>query len=188
MSITIPGELEWLGWIAGSDWPDGDEDKMWEIAGAWRKAATDIRDLLPDLAAAKRATIEAYPWGDGVEAIGKALDELDHGPESLARLADVLDMVADSADALATEIQYTKILIISGLAMLAVEIAAVWAFPPTAPLAQAALIAAGRAAIRLLGQRAVTAVARFTAKTGIAAITKFTARSCPAPSTVLSAT
>uniref|UniRef100_UPI000B1B9400 WXG100-like domain-containing protein n=1 Tax=Nocardia altamirensis TaxID=472158 RepID=UPI000B1B9400 len=176
MSITIPSELEWLGWIAGSDWPDGDEDKMWAIAADWRKAAADIRDLLPDLAAAQKATIDSYPWGVGVEAITASLDKLDHGPESLRQLADVLDMVAESADALAAEIQYTKILVISSLAMLAVEIIAAWAFPPTAPLVEAAAIAATRLAVRLLGQRAVSAIARFAAKTGIAAVAKFTAK------------
>ncbi|QVI20970.1 hypothetical protein KHQ06_33705 [Nocardia tengchongensis] len=176
MSITIPGELEWLGWIAGSDWPDGDEDKMWGIGGDWRTAATDLRDLLPELRSARQATIAAYPWGDGLDAMVKALDQLDHGPESLEHLAEILDAVAESADGLGTEIEYTKILIISSLAMLAVEIAAAWLFPPTAPLAETLAIGATRVAVRLLGERAVSAIARFAAKTGLAALTKFAAK------------
>ncbi|MEV6768369.1 hypothetical protein AB0N05_07010, partial [Nocardia sp. NPDC051030] len=186
MSINIPGELEWLGWIAGSDWPDGDEDKMWEIGGDWRTAAAELRQLLPDLRAAKRATIGAYPWGDGIEAMTKALDKLEYGPESLEHLAEILDYVAESADGLATEIEYTKILIISSLGMLAVEIAAAWLFPPTAPLAETLAVAATRVAVRLLGERAVSAIARFAAKTGIAALTKFAAKHV-AFSTVLGA-
>ncbi|WP_446430538.1 WXG100-like domain-containing protein, partial [Nocardia colli] len=176
MSITIPSELQWLGWIAGSDWPDGDEDKMWAIAADWRQAAADIRALLPDLAAARKATIEAYPWGDGVEEMTAALDKLDRGPESLEQLAEILDYVVESADALGTEIEYTKILVISSLAMLAFEIAAAWFFPPTAPLVEAAAIGVTRVAVRLLGQRAVSAIARFAAKTGLAALAKFTAK------------
>ncbi|MEU1428736.1 hypothetical protein ABZ412_16825 [Nocardia sp. NPDC005746] len=176
MSIDIPGELEWLGWVAGSDWPDGDEDDMWGIAGDWRTAATELRELLPDLRAAKTATIDAYPWGDGLEAMTKALDALDHGPESLEHLAEILDAVAESADGLGTEIEYTKILIISSLAMLAVEIAAAWLFPPTAPLSEALAIGATRVAVRLLGERAVSAIARFAAKTGVAALTRFAAK------------
>lgn len=186
MSIDIPGELQWLGWIAGSDWPDGDEDKMWAIGDDWRTAAAELRDLLPDLRAAKKATIDAYPWGDGVEAMTKALDQLDHGPESLEHLAEILDFVAESADGLGTEIEYTKTLIISSLGMLAVEIAAAWLFPPTAPLAEALAVAATRVAVRLLGERAVSAIARFAAKTGIAALTKFAAKHM-AFSTVLGA-
>ncbi|WP_433576753.1 hypothetical protein [Nocardia brasiliensis] len=176
MSITLPSELHWLGWIAGSDWPDGDEDKMWAIAADWRGAAREIRELLPDLASAEHATIRAYPWGEGIEAMTAALGELAHGPQSLEQLADILEQVAESADALGTEIEYTKILVISSLAMLAFEIAAAWVFPPTAPLVEAAAIGITRLAVRLLGQRAVSAIARFAAKTGLAALAKFSAK------------
>ncbi|MGW4842797.1 WXG100-like domain-containing protein [Nocardia brasiliensis] len=176
MSITLPSELHWLGWVAGSDWPDGDEDKMWAIAADWRGAAHGIRELLPDLASAERATVRAYPWGEGIEAMTTALGELVHGPESLTQLADILEQVAESADALGTEIEYTKILVISSLAMLAFEIAAAWVFPPTAPLVEAAAIGVTRLAVRLLGQRAVSAIARFAAKNGLAALAKFSAK------------
>ncbi|AFU05413.1 hypothetical protein [Nocardia brasiliensis] len=176
MSITLPSELHWLGWVAGSDWPDGDEDKMWAIAADWRGAAREIRRLLPDLASAEHATIRAYPWGEGIEAMTAALGELAHGPESLEQLADILEQVAESADALGAEIEYTKILVISSLAMLAFEIAAAWVFPPTAPLVEAAAIGVTRLAVRLLGQRAVSAIARFAAKTGLAALAKFSAK------------
>ncbi|WP_432279211.1 hypothetical protein, partial [Nocardia brasiliensis] len=176
MSITLPSELHWLGWVAGSDWPDGDEDKMRAIAADWRHAAHGIRELLPDLASAERATIRAYPWGEGIEAMTAAVGELAHGPESLEQLADILEQVAESADALGTEIEYTKILVISSLAMLAFEIAAAWVFPPTAPLVEAAAIGVTRLAVRLLGQRAVSAIARFAAKTGLAALAKFSAK------------
>ncbi|MGX1762804.1 WXG100-like domain-containing protein, partial [Streptomyces lydicus] len=97
-------------------------------------------------------------------------------PESLEQLAGILEQVAESADALGTEIEYTKILVISSLAMLAFEIAAAWAFPPTAPLVEAAAIGVTRLAVRLLGQRAVSAIARFAAKTGLAALAEFSAK------------
>ncbi|GAA5082048.1 hypothetical protein [Nocardia iowensis] len=176
MSISIPGELEWLGWVAGSDWPDGDEDKMWEIAEAWRTASAQLRDLLPDLAAASNATVAAYPWGAGVDAVRTALKKLEHGDASIERLAEILTQVADSADALGTEIEYTKILVITSIAMLAVEIAAAWLFPPTAPLVEAAAIGLTRVAVRLLGERAVSAIARYAAELGIAAVARFTAK------------
>ncbi|AYF75205.1 hypothetical protein D7D52_16535 [Nocardia yunnanensis] len=176
MSIDIPGELAWLDWVAGSAWPEGDEDDMWGIGDDWRSAAAELRTLLPELRAAEQATIDAYPWGDGLDAMISALDRLDHGPESLEHLADLLDSVAESADGLGTEIQYTKILVLSSLAMLAAEIAAAWLFPPTAPLSESVAIATTRVAVRLLGERAVTAIARFAAKTGLAALAKFAAK------------
>ncbi|MFB8004592.1 hypothetical protein [Nocardia sp. NPDC056000] len=163
-----------LGWVAGSDWPEGDEDRMWAIGADWRTAAAEIRDLLDAVTTAKYATLAAYPWGEGIEAIAESLDQLEHGPRSLEEFAGILDTVADGADALGTEIEYTKILVISSLAMLAIEIAAAWVFPPTAPAVEAVAIATTRVAIRQLAGRAISEIARETLKLAVAALTKFT--------------
>ncbi|MEV6070849.1 hypothetical protein AB0L82_30265 [Nocardia sp. NPDC052001] len=163
-----------LGWVAGSDWPEGDEDRMWAIGADWRTAAAEIRDLLDAVATAKYATLAAYPWGEGIEAIAKSLDQLEHGPRSLEEFARILDTVADGADALGTEIEYTKILVISSLAMLAIEIAAAWVFPPTAPAVEAVAVATTRVAIRRLAGRAISEIARETLKLAVAALTRFT--------------
>ncbi|BEK87020.1 hypothetical protein [Nocardia seriolae] len=186
MSIDIPGELQWLGWVAGSAWPQGDEDAMWGIAADWGAAARQLRDLLPELEAAKKATVAAYPWGDGLDAMVAALDKLDSGPQSIEALADILDQVAEAADGLGTEIEYTKIMMLSALAMLAVEIALAWLFPPTAPAEEAAATVATRIAVRILGERAVSAIARYAGKLGIAALARFLAKHV-AMSTVLGA-
>ncbi|MGW4122674.1 WXG100-like domain-containing protein [Nocardia sp. NPDC004711] len=176
MSIDIPGELQWLGWVAGSAWPQGDEDAMWDIASEWSTAARQLRDLIPELEAAKKATIAAYPWGDGVEAMVTALNNLDSGPQSFQALADILDQVSEAADGLGTEIEYTKIMILSSLGMLAVEIALAWCFPPTAPAEEAAATLITRTAVRLLGERAVSAIARYAEKLGVAALARFLAK------------
>ncbi|GAB2556879.1 WXG100-like domain-containing protein [Nocardia heshunensis] len=176
MSIDIPGELQWLGWVAGSAWPQGDEDKMWGIAEDWRHAARQLRDLLPELEAAKQATEDAYPWGDGLEAMTSALNKLDSGPQSFEALAEILDQVAGAADGLGTEIEYTKIMVLSSLAMLAVEIALAWCFPPTAPAEEAAATVWTRLAVRLLGERAVSAIARYAEQLGVAAVARFLAK------------
>ncbi|RDI64533.1 hypothetical protein DFR76_108366 [Nocardia pseudobrasiliensis] len=174
--MDLPAELRWLGWVAGSAWPEGDEDRMWAVAADWRKAAAELRDLLPDLAAARRQTIAAYPWGEGREAMVASLDKLGSGPQSIHHLAEILDQVAESADGVGTEIQYTKWLIISTLGLLAVEIAAAWVFPPTAPAVEAAATVATRMAIRLLGERAVSFIARYAARFGEHALVKFLAQ------------
>ncbi|MFE3260801.1 hypothetical protein [Nocardia sp. NPDC059229] len=176
MSIDIPGELQWLGWVAGSAWPQGDEDAMWDIASDWSTAARHLRDLIPELEAAKKATIAAYPWGDGLEAMVTALNNLDSGPQSFQALADILDQVSEAADGLGTEIEYTKIMILSSLGMLAVEIALAWCFPPTAPAEEAAATLITRTAVRLLGERAVSAIARYAEKLGVAALARFLAK------------
>ncbi|WP_433561956.1 hypothetical protein ACQP1O_31075 [Nocardia sp. CA-151230] len=176
MSIDIPGELQWLGWVAGSAWPQGDEDAMWDIASDWSAAARQLRDLMPELEAAKKATIAAYPWGDGLEAMVTALNNLDSGPQSFQALADILDQVSEAADGLGTEIEYTKIMILTSLGMLAVEIALAWCFPPTAPAEEAAATLVTRVAVRILGERAVSAIASYAAKLGVAALARFLAK------------
>ncbi len=149
---------------------------MWGVASDWRTAASELRKLLPDLRVAADATIEAYPWGEGITTIRKRLHELESGDKSIAHLAEILDHVADSADGQGTEIEYTKVMIITSLAMLAGEIAACWLFPPTAPLEEAAATAATQVGLRFLRQRAMAAIERYAAKLGMAAVVRFAAR------------
>lgn len=159
---------------------------MRAIADDWRTAARELRDLLPDLTAASDATVAAYPWGEGVEAMTRALDKLEHGDRSVEHLAGILDQVAEAADAMAAEIEYTKIMIIGSLGMLAVEIAAAWSFPPTAWATQAMATAATRWGIRILAERALSTIRSVVLRRLLGALLKFTAEHV-ALSTVLGA-
>ncbi|MBF6211566.1 hypothetical protein IU433_17320 [Nocardia puris] len=159
----IPGYLAWLEWVAGSEWPHGDEDGMWALADAWKAAAEELREIADDLDAAKSASLDAYPNGDGGEEMRKLFDSLRSGPQSLEVLAANLERIAGSADSVGTEIDYAKLLMITSLALLALEIALAWIFPPTAPAVQAAAITVTRMGIRAIATRLMTAVARWAA-------------------------
>lgn len=37
--MELPGSLEWLGWLVGMEWPEGNEDQMRALAQDWRTAA-----------------------------------------------------------------------------------------------------------------------------------------------------
>ncbi|WP_329415596.1 hypothetical protein OG563_22910 [Nocardia vinacea] len=160
----LPGYLKWLEWVAGSDWPAGDPDGMWGLADDWRAAAAGLRDILPDIRAAKTASLKAYQDGDGIEAIIANFDSYLEGPQSLEMLARDFEKLADSATSVGTEIEYGQLMLITSLALLAAEIAIAWIFPPTAPAEEALAIAGTRVAIRIIAKRIMDKIVEIVAK------------------------
>ncbi|NEW58720.1 hypothetical protein GV794_24220 [Nocardia cyriacigeorgica] len=160
MAIDFPSVL---GWVVGSEWPDGNEDDMWLLAEDWRKAAKDLEDVIADVRAAKTASLNAYPSGEAPAEIAKAFDSMlyateGHDKGSLEQLIEGLESMGESADKMGTEIEYAKLMFISSLVLLAAELAAAWIFPPTAPAVQAAAIALTRIAARVISQRVMAAI------------------------------
>jgi hypothetical protein len=164
VSINMPPELQWLGYIAGSAWPQGDEDQMWSLAKQWYQAHDDLQTLLPDLHGAITAALKAYPSGDGGDQISTALNKLADGDNSIPHLADLLNNMGDAADGMGTEIEYMKLMIITSLAELAFEILLAWIFPPTAPAVEAAAVAGTRAILRLVYSRTIGVIERLLGK------------------------
>ncbi|WP_084161189.1 hypothetical protein [Nocardia sp. BMG51109] len=173
----LPGWLTWLEWVAGSEWPDGDPDRMWNgVAQPWREAAEGLREISDDILDAKVASLNAYPSGAGIEEITKAFDQLMHGKSSVEELAKNFDLIAESAYQVGTEIEYTQLMFITSLGLLAAEIAAAWIWPPTAPAVQATAIAFTRIGLRMLSEALQQAVRRIVTKMIPSATLKFMAR------------
>ncbi|MEV0355206.1 hypothetical protein AB0H71_03995 [Nocardia sp. NPDC050697] len=149
MTLTLPEGLHWLAWVAGTTWPEGDEDAAWAVAEAWKTASTELKALLADIDAAKQATIDAYPQGDGGIAMGARYDSFRTGEQSLEKLAEYLQTVSDSTFDMGTEMQATKITVIVTLVWLALEILWAWLFPPTAPAVEAAAITTTRSFLKV---------------------------------------
>ncbi|MBO0852464.1 MAG: hypothetical protein J2P18_01690, partial [Nocardia sp.] len=168
MSLHLPEGLRWLGWIAGAEWPDGDEDKMWAISRAWEQAANDLAPLTADIEAAKKAAMDAYPAGDGQVQIGKLFDVFLVGDQSLPSLIDSYKKVSESTFDVGTELQATKLSIIVSLALLAVEIMWAWMFPPTAPEVESAAIGTTRSWMKIIGDTLQNAMERAWSKLGFA--------------------
>ncbi|MGW0180846.1 toxin glutamine deamidase domain-containing protein [Nocardia sp. NPDC003345] len=162
MSLYLPEEMRWLGWIAGAEWPDGDEDRAWEVSGVWKEAANELLALLAAIDEAKAATMAAYPAGGAREEIGAQYDALRSGESSLEALANSMLGTADSTFDIGTELQAQKLTIIITLCWLAIEIALAWLFPPTAPAVEAAAVGTTRATLQAMTtavQRAISALA-----------------------------
>ncbi|MFF3566737.1 hypothetical protein ACFYXQ_03030 [Nocardia jiangxiensis] len=154
-----PSGLEYLlNWL-GLDWPDGDEDKMWDLADDWHDAAKSLSDIDGDIDAAISAVQAAYPEGSGGDAMIKQLQSMRSGPQSIDQLVSWFNHVGDSAQATGDsieggKIQFETLLLTTAAALLAEE-----AFPPTAPAEQAATIALSRVGARLAMRQLLKAIA-----------------------------
>jgi hypothetical protein len=158
VSLYLPPQWRWLAWIAGTTWPDGDEDRMWADAQAWQTASAAVQAVVEDVYRARDATLAAYPAGDGAAQMTTLFDSLQAGDGSVRQLADYLDQIHNSCFDMGTELQDTKLTIILSLAWLALEILWAWAFPPTAAAVEAAAIASARSGVRLVEDAAMDAI------------------------------
>jgi hypothetical protein len=166
MSLYLPPELRWLGWVAGSSWPDGDEDGMWAIAEDWKAAATALTSQEPLVLKAKQDTERAYTEGAGADAMGAHFDQLIEGDHSVKALAETLNAVYESTFDMGTQLQATKITIVASLCWLAMEIAWAWLYPPTAPAAEAAGIATTRSFLKAVEDYIQNAIERLAGNLG----------------------
>ncbi|MEC3955053.1 hypothetical protein VMT65_18575 [Nocardia sp. CDC153] len=182
MALYLPPELDWLGWLVGVEWPEGNEDRMWELATHWKEAAEGLRAQVSKMNDAKYATLSAYVDGDGRDAMAKIFDNMagvggkQDGNTSILDLAGFYDQIGDSVHDTGTEIESTKLMFYSSLVILAAEMVAAWVFPPTAPAAEAAAQAATRVAVRIIAKRALAAIERQVAKLVGSTLAKFMVR------------
>lgn len=162
VTLIMPDGLKWLAWVAGTAWPEGDEDACWDVAEAWKAASAEIEALLAGIDEAKATTVAAYPQGEGGTAMGSRYDILRTGDQSVEALAELMRTISDSAFDMGTEIQATKITVIVTLVWLALEILWAWVFPPTAPAVEAAAITTTRSFLKVFEdfvQKIITAIA-----------------------------
>ncbi|OMC13548.1 LuxR C-terminal-related transcriptional regulator [Mycobacterium sp. SP-6446] len=131
MDIQIPAGLQWLAFLAGSRWParPASESGMWRIGGYLSAAADGLEALIPALARTRAAT-QAVLSGQTARAADEQFHLLFDGEFAVAKLMGALRALADLASGNGTEIQYTKLEIISTLGITAESIwRAVVAFP-----------------------------------------------------------
>jgi glycerophosphoryl diester phosphodiesterase len=121
VDIEIPSWLQWLAYLAGSQWPTGSETGMWRIAGYWRSAAGELEALIPDLQRVRSET-QTVLTGDTAAAAEQQFAMLFDGDYSVPKLVEAMRAIGDLADNLGTEIQYTKLQIITTLAIAAASI------------------------------------------------------------------
>ncbi|MFI6172432.1 hypothetical protein ACIBCN_37030 [Nocardia sp. NPDC051052] len=160
MSLHWPSDLAWLTYVVGSEWPEGDEDKMFAMAQAWLNAADAMeKQLIPALGEVHNRALLGYQAGQGHDAISAELRKLISGDTSIDQLAKDFQQVGTSTRHAATTLEETKLMIIVAIGMLAAQIVGAWLWPPTAPAVEAAAIGATRAAVYRVTNRALDLIA-----------------------------
>ncbi|WP_109525434.1 MULTISPECIES: sigma factor-like helix-turn-helix DNA-binding protein [Nocardia] len=170
----IPGWLQHLEWVAGTDWPEGNEDLMWAMEDSLKAVADRLRNRgYPAIDTAISALLVAYPAGDGREQIERDLKKVRTGPGSVEDLAIYFDALADAAGGFGTQISSNKWNGIISLGWLAAELAYASLFGPGAPFAQAGAIFATQRAFRWMGGRLLTFIGTLVGRMAISEGAKF---------------
>ncbi|WP_422647273.1 hypothetical protein [Actinoalloteichus caeruleus] len=120
----IPEECRWLlPIVVGSNWPEGDEEALRRLSQAWVTAADGVAEVAASGDAAATAVL-AQMEGETAEAIRAAWTEYTGGGEErLPTLEEICRALAEKCDAGALNVEYTKMMIIAQLVILAIEIA-----------------------------------------------------------------
>ncbi|WP_069161930.1 C2 family cysteine protease [Nocardia altamirensis] len=158
MTITMPPWLEWVSYLAGSEWPKGDEDQLFGLGDDWKRASSELRAIIPDLKKAADITLLSYD-GDGADAMRADFDTYFKGDTSIESLAKGLADLGDYVRNCGTQIEYSKLQIITTLAITAAEIA--WALSTLfGSAAVPAIQTAAQIATRTIFQRMLDAILR----------------------------
>src|SRR5579859_4385255 len=121
--MELPGELKWLEWVVGTDWPEGDEDALWRMRDAWNTAAGQVRQLVEAGDVAYYQVIGGM-GGSAAEQFTAYWKQFADGDDAyLAKLAHACEALAQLSDSTGTEIEYAKYQFIIFLIILACQIA-----------------------------------------------------------------
>ncbi|OBJ04156.1 hypothetical protein [Mycobacterium sp. 1465703.0] len=142
MTLQIPANLRWVAYLAGSEWPAGDEDAMWHLAEVWNDAANQLNALIPDLERVQQEALATFS-GQTADAAKADFAQEFSGDNSMDNLVAAMSALGKSARDTGTEIQSTKLNIIVTLNIAAAELMyymyLAWAFG-LAVLGQMALV------------------------------------------------
>jgi hypothetical protein len=130
MGMQLPGELITLLGVLGYEWPESDEEKIFNLAGEWTGMAEQLGPRVESLSAAARALIEGNTGGD-IDAFQTDWEKEDSALKNIADIGDPSNEINIGLTITAGVILALKIAVIVQLAILAMQIA--WAIA-TAPV------------------------------------------------------
>ncbi|MEV0672985.1 hypothetical protein [Mycobacterium sp. NPDC050441] len=179
MTLQIPGPLQWVSYLVGSQWPKGDEDAMYRIGGEWADRAEQLTALIPELNR-MRASTSAVLQGVTAGAADGEFALLFDGDASVDKLAEAMAALGTLAESTGKNIEYTKLQILTSLAIAAFEIS--WALAQTSvtfgasaaeiPLIEGTTAAAIRQTISVLLKDVMTDLGKAMTKTTVHRIIK----------------
>ncbi|MGW3047331.1 WXG100-like domain-containing protein [Kitasatospora sp. NPDC001175] len=136
MAVELPEPLQWvLLLLAGTRWPEADEDQLREMADHWRKAAQSLQDAAHSADAAVKRALDGQQ-GAAAEALTKHWAQYTTGkgtkddPGLFPGLIDGCNGMGDMLEAMANSAETAKIQIVAQLGILAFDIATAEAEAP----------------------------------------------------------
>ncbi|CRZ17744.1 WXG100-like domain-containing protein [Mycolicibacterium neworleansense] len=179
VTLQIPAALQWVSYLVGSQWPKGDEDAMYRIGGEWGDRAEQLRALIPELNR-MRASTSAVLQGVTAGAADGQFALLFDGDASVDKLADAMAALGTLSESTGKNIEYTKLQILTSLAIAAFEIS--WALAQTSvtfgasaaqiPLIEGTTTAAIRQMVAVLLKDVMTDLGKAMTKTTVHRIIK----------------
>ncbi|MCD0445029.1 hypothetical protein LO763_15540 [Glycomyces sp. A-F 0318] len=130
MGMQLPGELITLLSMLGYEWPESDEESLFNLAGEWTGMADQLAGRIEGLQAAARTLLENNSGGH-IDAFQNEWESGESSPSNLADAGDPSNEMSIGLTVMAGIILALKIQVIVQLAILAVQIA--WAIA-TAPV------------------------------------------------------
>ncbi|WP_370950484.1 toxin glutamine deamidase domain-containing protein [Amycolatopsis sp. cg5] len=123
--MEMPDEVKWLlPIVVGESWPEGDEDKLRELAKAWHSASDALNPVAQMGSTAVKDILTNWS-GDSAQALGEQWKKFVDGDEAYFKsLGDAAKALGDSCDQTALDVEYTKYMIIISLIILAAQIVA----------------------------------------------------------------
>jgi hypothetical protein len=155
MSIQIPGYLQWVAYLVGSQWPQGDEDAMYRIGSDWNNSSEQVSALIPELNRIHSSTMTVLQ-GQTAGAADQQFKLLFVGNASVDKLATAMGALGDLAAATGKNIERTKLQILASLVIAAFEIS--WALAQTAATLGASVVS--DVEILLIEESAIAAIRR----------------------------
>ncbi|MGW4369221.1 WXG100-like domain-containing protein [Nocardia takedensis] len=150
MTIEMPEELRWLSYLAGSEWPEGDEDALFALGERWSEFAEELRGVLADLGEACDLAVASYSSA-GAEQMRAQFELFFSGDQSVAKLAENAEGLGEMVRDFGAQVEAAKLQIVITLAITAIEIAYALATLFGAA-AVPAIEAASQGVIRTIGQ------------------------------------
>ncbi|MEV0374036.1 PE-PGRS family protein [Streptomyces sp. NPDC050636] len=154
MSIQLPGGVDWVLDLLGFNWPNADEDKLFECAQIWRDFAEAVNQANSSGSTAANEVFSANS-GEAVEGFSKewgAYNGSAGGDNYLRDAAMAAEVIAFAFDAAALAVIAGKIAVIVQLVITAAELIAAQAAAPftlgLSELGAAGAVQASRVIIR----------------------------------------
>jgi hypothetical protein len=118
VTIDLPHHLAWVDELYGGAWPAVDEDRLFDLARAWRRSAQGLREVDQDADWVARDVVtnnDARP----IDAFGQAWRR-SHFNHYLA--AEAQDLIAETVHSVGLAVQSGKIAIMGVLALTATRL------------------------------------------------------------------